>query len=359
MTEEIVFFVNGPARLLMSCVIANELYPDRTKHLILLEQYGYRYDALLPHTRRMFDRVYAFGVRAHRYSHMDQLLNTYLNPYSRVRRMLVPGQRLILFGLRSPAQKFMIRHSKRLGNPVEVYAESVSVNRYFAPRAPESTWRDLAGRVFTRAFEYQHDYDCFHVLDPNLYADSPNAGKLVRMFNLYGSPSFARYASLLTADLDLSAIATYDEVFLGQPLSDNATFLKPAEEEAMLREIIGDRRVLVLPHPGERLSPGNDKYRVVPNARVFRGGVPSELVLLKLRPTMTHTYYSTAGVNYAMMNAGSVNHFYPIHRSMHAMLRGFARSLPNMRVTDRYVVGDDPYRSPRQLVPLANAPDGD
>ena len=349
MSEEIVFFANGPARLLMSSVIADELFPDNRKQLILLRQFGYRYDELLPHVHGMFDQVHELHIQSAKYSHLDQLLNSYFNPFPHLRRIFHPGQRLILFGLRSPAQKFMIRMNKRLGNRIDVYAESVSVDRYFAARHKRPAWQAAGARLLSRAFDFQHDYDRFYVLDPSLYDESPHREKIAKMFNLFGSPSFRRYAALLTAHLDLSGLEGYDEVFLGQPLSNFASFLEPREEEEMLREIIADRKVLVLPHPNERLDAGRDKYRVLPNAQVFRGGVPSELVLLKLLPRRASTYYSTAGVNYAMMNPESRNSFYPIHRSMYEMLCRFRQSLPNMSVTDRYLVGDDPYLSPRSL----------
>jgi len=346
--EDVYFYVNGPSRLIQATVIAEELYAANRKHLILLHQYGYDYTSILPHVRHRYVSVHEHVVSNRKYSPLDQWMRTYLDPQLHLRRILKPQSRVILFGIRSPSQKFIVRQSRRLGNAIDVYAESLSVDRYFRSTAVEPVSKVLARRVFPRAFDFQHEYDTFHVMEPWLYRDSPHAGKLRRRFNMYGSASFDALASLLTRDVELQGLQDFDTVFLGQPLSNFESFLQPAEEEQILHEVIGEDRVLVLPHPNERLEPGEDKYRGLPNVRVFRSGVSSELLLSRLRPLKTVTYYSTAGVNYAAMNPESENLFFPIHRSMYELLDRLRMKLPNMHVSRKYLVGDDPYGSPRR-----------
>jgi hypothetical protein len=349
MTRDAYFFANGPARLLMSAVIANELYPEHRRHLILLHQYGYRYDALLPALRPEFDRVYHLTIRARHYSPLDQFVNCYCNPYPRLRRFFTRNADVVLFGIRSPVQKFIVRHNRRLGNRIEVFAESLAVDRYFAPAPPRARVREAIIQLFPRAFAFQHDYDRFHVPVPELYQHAPMSAKLHRMFNLYGSPSYRRYAERFTAGIDLEPLRDFTTIFLGQPLSNFEQLLAPAEEERMLAAILGDRRVLVLPHPNERLEPGRDKYRVLPRAVVFRSPVPSEMLLQVLRPATTVTYYSTAGVNYAMANDASTNYFYPIHRSHWRLLSALQSSISNLVVSDEHVIGEDPHVMPRRM----------
>ena len=48
MKKRVYFYVNGTPRLVQSCLIAIRNYPNIPKHLILLEQYGYNYDHVLP-----------------------------------------------------------------------------------------------------------------------------------------------------------------------------------------------------------------------------------------------------------------------------------------------------------------------
>ena len=340
--NDVVFYVNGPARLLMSCVIAEERFPGARVHLVLLDQFGYDYERLLPHVRGNFASVRRLRVRARSYSHLDQALNAYLNRYPELRGLFDTAGTLVLFGLRSPVQKYLIRQAKRRGMTVEIFAESIATDRYFVPGPPDGPLKGPLRHTLARAFAYQHDYDRFHMLNPDIYADSPHRPKLVQMFDLYGSDSFRRHAGLMTRDLALDDLTGYDTVFLGQPLSDFDDFVEPEEEEQMLREILGDRRVLVLPHPNERLEDGRGKYRVLPNARVCRPGIPSELLLLAIRPERTITYSSTAGVNYAMMNRASENSFYPIFRARLDMLLRYRQSLPNLTVSARYATQEDP-----------------
>ena len=351
MKEDVYFYVNGPARLLQASVIAEELYPAHRKHLILLHQFGYSYDALLPHVQHLFSRTFDVRIGLDKYSAIDQVLRTYVYRDRALMDFFQPGSHVILFGIRSPTQKLIIRHNKRIGNTVDIYAESLSVNRYFVEPPPAPWWRTLIRHALSRAFLYQHDYDTFFVIEPSLYDGSPNRHKLRAMFDLYGSPSFERYAGLLTQGVDTGGLDDYEMVFVGQPLSNGEKYLEPAEEEHLLGEIVGDRRALIFPHPREKLSPGQDKYRALRHSRVLRSGVPSELLLLRLRPAVTATYYSTAALNYAMMNRRSMNFFYPIHRSVFQMLTEFRRALPNIVVSDAYLIGEDPYASPRRLAP--------
>jgi len=343
--EAVYFYANGLPRLLLSCVLGSELFADRPRHLVLLHQYGYRYDALLPFVRREFDRVYHLRLRARRYSHLDQLLNAYFNPYPRLRRFFAPGGRLALFGLRSPAQKFLVRHNRQLGNGVDVFAESLAVHRYFAPPPRSPLRRALAG-LLPRAFEIQHDYERFFVYEPEIYGDTPHAPRLRRMLDLIGAPSFPRYARHLLGDHEPRRFGDVDVVLLGQPLSNFDGALAPDAEERLLREMIGDARALVLPHPNERLADGVGKYRVLPNARVAPPGGLSEAWLHALRPRRTMTYFSTASLHYARWNRDSVNQFFPLYRSQHDLLVRLREKLPNLEVSDRFVVADHPFGPP-------------
>jgi hypothetical protein len=347
-SENVYFYVNGVARLLMSCVIAQEVYPKHRKYLVLLHQYGYTYDSLLPHVRDQFAGIYDLRGGAARYSHADQFLNTYFNRYSGLREFFQPRSDVIVFGIRSPQQKFVVRHNKAIGNVVKVYAESLATDRYFSPRKGESKLRWAARKVFSRAFDYQHDYDAFYVVNREMYRESPWYPKIQTMLNLYDTPTFALYAKLLTEHVDLSAVSDYDTVFFGQPLSNFDGTVDRTSEEAMLQKIVGDRRVLVLPHPNEQLDGGN-KYDVLPNARIFRNnGAPNDLLLMRLRPKYTITYSSTIGLNYATMNTQSTNYFYPLHRSRVDLLQRYKRFIPNIEVNTDLVIGDDPY-APRSL----------
>lgn len=341
--QHVVFFANGPARLLMSCVIGDERYADTPKSLILLDQFGYKYDNLLPHVRANFERILFVRQRAARYSHFDQFWNTYFNRYPELEAALRPGGTLVQFGLRSPIQKHLLRRAKNMGSRVEIYAEGVAIDRYFQPSQGDGLARAALRRTFRRAFDHQHDYDVFYMLNPDLFADSPHRAKLARMFDLYGSDSFRRYSAHMTKDIDMSEIRDYDTVLLGQPL---APLGEPEEvrqqEERMLLEIVGDRRVLVLPHPVEREHGGLEKYRVLPNAKVFAAGVPSELLILGLRPSTTFTYASNAAINYAMMNPSSENFFFPLYRSRLSMLRALQKSLPNIVISEDYATNDYP-----------------
>ena len=253
MSREVFFYVNGMSRLLMSCVIGDELYPDDRKHLILLHQHPHgSYDALLRHVQQSFVRVHHLHIARWRYSHRDQFFNTYFNRYRELRRLFRPGSEVILFGIRTPVQKFIVRYNRALGNTVKVYAGSLFSDRYFVRR--EDKWlRRIVRRLFARAFDYQHDYDVFYVFDKDVHRDSPWHAKLENMFNLYGSLSFRKYAGMATSDIDLHEISGYDTVFFGQPLSNPAGLLRRDEEEAMLHAIIGERRILILPHPNEIL----------------------------------------------------------------------------------------------------------
>lgn len=341
--QHVVFYANGPARLLMACVIGDEMFPDARKSIIMLHQYGYNYDKLLPYVQDRFEQVFVVRERAKRYSHLDQFRNTYFNRYRALDAALRPGSTLVQFGLRSPIQKHLSRRANRLGARVEIYAEGVAVERYFRSYEGDGLVRGTFRRMFPRAFDHQHDYDVFYMLNPDVYANSPHRPKLAAMFDLYGSDSFHRYAAILTKDIDLSEVEGYDTVLLGQPLGqmegqDNVR----AQEERMLLEIIGDRRVLVLPHPIERTQGGLDKYRVLPGAKVLSTGVPSELLLLGLRPSVTITYASNAAINYAIMNHNSTNYFYPVYRSRYDILLKHQQSLPNMIVNGDYAQHDYP-----------------
>lgn len=332
----VFFYVNGLARLVMACAIADEYYAGHRKHLILLHQHGYDYDAILPQVRHLFASVLEFHVANARYSHRYQFLNTYFKPYRSLSEYFTPQSDVVLFDISSPVQKFVVRHNKQLGNRILVFAESLAVDRCFSLPAKHEYLRRLACHLFPRAFAYQHDYDVFYVHVPTMCQDIPYATKLKPIAGLYQSESFSRYASLFTAHLPLDELRTYERVFFGQALSNFHSFFSRAEEEEMLQKIIGEERTLILPHPNERLGVDN-KYSNLKNARLLRSGIPNELLLMRLRPKVTATYHSTIGINYAIMAPDSVNHFYPINNPQLAQLKQYARHLDNIRIDSRFV----------------------
>ncbi len=343
--QEVVFYVNGPARLLMACVIADERYPSHRKHLILLNQFGYNYDALLPHVEHKFATIHLHTESAAKYFHLDQLLGVYVRSFKQLRACCKPGREAVLFGIRSPAQKTIIRESKRLGNRVVIYAESLAVDRYFRPRTKDSPLRALGRRLLARAFDYQHDYDVFYVHNRQMYQGTPHAHKIHQMFDLFRSNSFARYSDLLLRDVDLRDAMEFDTVFFGQPLSNFDGLISHTEEVEILRQLIADRRVLVLPHPNEKLGHG-DKYAGLPRVKVLRTGLPNDLLALRLRPRVTMTYSSTIGLNYAVANPDSMNYFYPIHKSLARTVRECAAALPNVVVSEEFVREEHSIRRP-------------
>ncbi len=332
----VFFYVNGVPRLIMACAIADEYYPNCRKYLILLHQFGYEYDAVLPAVRDKFVAILDLRIGTRKYSDVYQFVNTYLNPYLSLRRFFTGKSEVVLFDISSPVQKFIVRHNKALGNAVKVYAESLAIDRIFAPSKRNGLLPRIGRRLFARAFAYQHDYDVLHVHIKGIYEDSPHIGKLKPITDLYRSESFAHYARLLTAHLPMDELVDYDTIFFGQPLSNFDDIMSRDDEERMLHDILGERKTLILPHPNEILGEDN-KYTRFKHARVFRSGIPNELLLLRLRPKVTMTYFSTIGINYAVANAESMNYFYPIDAPRLQMLQRYARHLPNITVDQRFV----------------------
>ena len=239
MKENVFFFANGMPRLLMSSVIAETVYEKQKKYLILLDQFGYDYDTLLPSVAPLFDDIFRLKISAKGYSHADQFFSVYFKRYAGLRNFFKPNSDLVLFGFRSPPQKFMIRQNLRLGNSVQVYAEGLAVDRYFTPHDDTNLLRRWGRRIFPGAFDFQHNYEKFHLFNKEIYKHSPWYPKLETMFNLYGSPAFSKYAALLTDDLCLDDISGYDTVFFGQPLSNFDDIMSREEEEGMLTRIDG------------------------------------------------------------------------------------------------------------------------
>jgi len=331
----VYFYVNGVPRLVMACAIADEFYPGEKKKLILLQQHGYNYDEILPKIRDRFEDVLRFHQPTRKYSDWQQIRQVYFESYPELETYFQPGSEVVLFGIGSPVQKFILRLNQRLGNRVQVYAESLAVDRYFVPSKRNKLIHRFGRLVLPRAFAYQHDYEAFHVMAPEIYAATPYAGKLKPIAPLYRSASFARYAAMLTANVPVGDLADYDTVMFGQPLSNFDNIISRETEEGMLREMLGEQRVLILPHPNEILGPDN-KYGCLKHARVFRSGVPNELLLMKLRPKTTYTYFSTVGINYAVSNPDSQNHFFPIDETRLKMVQRYAAHLPNVRVDPRF-----------------------
>ena len=334
--KNVFFYANGVPRLVMACAIADEYYPNCRKYLILLYQHGYNYDAVLPAVRDKFTAVLDLRLPTRKYSDVHHFLNTYFNPYLSLRRFFTCDSEVVLFQLSTPVQKFIIRHNKALGNVVKIYAESLSIDRCFAPSKRTGLMARMGRRLFPRAFAFQHDYDILYVHIKGIYKDSPHAEKLEPISALYQSESFGRYAKVMTTHLPMDELADYDTVFFGQPLSNFDNVMSREEEERMLQEILGERKTLILPHPNEILD-GDNKYTRFKNARVFRSGIPNELLLMRLRPRVTMTYFSTIGINYAVTNAGSMNYFYPTDSARLRMLQKYAQHLPNITVSERFV----------------------
>lgn len=333
MVGHVVFYANGPARLMRSCIIADAFYPNAERTLILLRQFGYDYDAILPRVRDEFSEIIELRQAARRYSHVDQFIGTYLSRFPQLRPAFRPDAHAVVFGFRSPVQKRIVREMKALGATVDIYAESIMMDRYLFPRKEHAAKRALR-RLLADAFDYQHDYDRFFVRTPEIYAGSPWRDKLVEMPPLLALPSAARYADLLLDGLDLDELRRYDRVYFGQPISELFDDYSQADEEAMLRRMLGDEPVLVLPHPQERLG-GENKYAALPGARVLPAGLPNDLICIRLKPTTTLTFASTIAIDYALANPGSVNLFHPLDRASRALLERFAPHVPNMRIADR------------------------
>jgi hypothetical protein len=333
---EVFFYVNGSPRLLLAALAAGEVYEGRPCSLILLEQYGYDYSVLLPYVEARFDRVLRLPVSTQRYSHFDQFWRTYFARNSSLRDFFHPNSEVVLFGLRSPIEKFIVRHNKALGNHVSVYAGSLDIERYFSGHAGDSLLRSGLRRLAAQAFDYQHDYDEFFVLDPELYRGSAAEGRLRHLPDLYRSSTMQRLGNRIVADLGLDEVGTVNEVFFGQPLSNGSGVLSSQAEESLLTEILGDRPVLVLPHPNEVLV-GDGKYAVLPKARVLRSGLPNELLLAALQPRRASTYSSTIAITYALMNREAEVHCYPVTTAQLSLLDRYRKSLPHVVMHEEYV----------------------
>lgn len=336
--DHVTFYVNGPARLLKACIIADAFFPDTPTSLILLDQFGYDYNRLLPHVRQKFERIAFFQANERSYTHFGQFLGTYIRRYQELQSHFAPNGHVVLFGLRSPIQKFIIRCNRKLGNSIDIYAESIMVDRYFDGRfRRDNPVKRYLRRWLSEAFDYQHEYDRFFVHVPELYADAPQSTKIRKMPSLFRLASAQKYLDLLLRDVDLEGLEKFDTVLIGQPLSNFDGFVSPQAEEDILRRIVGDRRVLVLPHPNERLDQHN-KYAVLPQARVMARGAPNDLICQHLRPTTTITYASTMGIEYALSNPESANLFYPVLPPSLDLLKRYREHVPNMVVSDDCVI---------------------
>ena len=91
----------------------------------------------------------------------------------------------------------------------------------------------------------------------------------------------------------------FDTWFFGQPLSNFDGLVSEEKEISMLRQILADQKVLVLPHPNEILGKKN-KYSSLVNVEVLKSKVPNDLLLGKIKPTKTITYGSTISLTYAL-----------------------------------------------------------
>lgn len=333
--KDVYFYVNGLPRLIMACAIADEYYPNHRKHLILLHQHGYNYSSVLPHVQDKFTEVFHVSQSVSKYSIWQRFFHVYLNPHLKLRRFFAPDSEVVLFHICTPIQKFIIRYNRSLGSRITVYAESFAVNRCFFPPEDGRIIARAARAVFPRVFDFQHDYDAFYVMAKQIYADTPYIRKLKSIEGLYKSRAFLYYSELLTSHIQLADLAGYDTVFFGQPLSNFDDVMSEREEIDILRFILKDRKVLIFPHPNEVLKEEN-KYSEFKNAKVFRSGVPNELLLLLIRPKYTITYFSSIGINYAAMNPDSENCFYPTDKSKLNTLKKYAQYLPNIKVKENF-----------------------
>lgn len=328
--ETILFYVNGPARLLMAAIIKDEFYPEAQATLVLLDQYKYKYDQLLPFVEKQFDQIVVLKIPVPKNTIFTDFSFTYLQRHRNLQNLVDQSDRTILFDLRSPVQKTLARYSVAAGHPVDVYAESIAVSRTLDQPLRDRIDIGLYRRLFPKAYGIPHVYDRFFVHVPEAFSGSPWASKIERMTPLLTLPAGQKYVDLILRDVDLSLYQGFDTVFFGQPLSNFDGMMSQAEEEALLLKILGDRRVLILPHPGEQLGE-NNKYRVL-NALVMPQGLPNTLIIEKLRPKTTLTYSSTIGLEYAVIHPETSSQFYPVTAPSLALLHRYQPHVPGMKV---------------------------
>lgn len=340
----VCFFANGAPRLVLAAALAGEEYRNHTKHLILLNQYGYCYDDVLPRVRSQFDRISEIALTQTHYSHQSQFYQTYLKSYRDVNKLISPGDNLVMFGIRSPLQKQLLKQIKRYGGEVDIYAESLAIERYFTPKSDDNIVVRLLRRLFAQAFSYQHDYDRFFVYFPDRYKASPEYEKLREMPDIFSKGEFMRLAKDFfseSAGLE-QQLDSFDSCFFGQPLSNFDGLISKQVEVSMLRKILNDRKVLVLPHPNEVLGVDN-KYSHLPNAKLLECDIPNDFILTQWRPARTFTYGSTIGLTYALHNPDSKNFFYPVFESQYHELNSYKQYLSNIEVSNEFIVRKKQY----------------
>lgn len=339
----VCFFVNGPPRLVLATALAGDDYRDYEKHLILLNQFGYRYDHILPHVGNLFDRVSEISLPQKRYSHISHFYQTYLKSYKAVDKLIHPGDNLVMFGIRSPMQKHLLKRVKSHGGEVSIYAESLAIERYFSAK-DDNPLVGLLRRIFSSAFSYQHDYDRFFVYFPERYSASPWFDKLREMPDIYQKSEFKRLSRefLRRSPEVLQSLGSSDCCFFGQPLSNFDGLMELENEVSMLKKIMGNKKALVLPHPNEVLGEG-DKYSHLSNLDVINCDIPNDFILTKWRPSRTYTYGSTIGLTYALHNPDSKNYFYPVFNSQFLELSKYKQFLNNIEVSSEFVFRPDQY----------------
>jgi len=337
-TGHVLFFINGPARLLMATILRDEFFPNQRATAVLLDQFNYSYDAQSSDVASAFDDVIYLTVPVKRNTVMSDLYLTYLWRNRYLRQLARSADTLVLFDIRSPIQKKLARYSKAAGNAVDIFAESIAVTRTLDPRQSESVPRRVFRQCFKAALKTPHIYDRFFVHIPGVFEGSEHSDKLLKLPPLLQLPTGRDCVERLLDGIDLGPYTGFDTVFFGQPLSNGDGLISRKEEEKLLLEMIGDQHVLVMPHPNEVL--GNDnKYNVLPNAKLLPLGHPNILVLEKIRPQKTITYSSTLAIEYAILHPETRSDFYPVTERMLKMLGRYEPHFSKMNVHRTFVQG--------------------
>lgn len=334
--NSVLFYINGPARLLMAAIIRKEFFADQKATAVLLDQFNYSYDALLNDVSDSFDEVIHLKVPVRKNTVGSDIYLTHFWRNRYLRTLAGDADTLVLFDIRSPIQKKLARYSKSAGNGVDIYAESIAVTRTLDPRPAEKLPRRVFRQCFSDALEIPHVYDRFFVHVPGIFDGSEHSAKIRQLPPLLRLPAGQNIVERLLSGTDLEPFADFDTVFFGQPLSNGDGLISREEEESILVDMIGDQRVLIMPHPNEVLQKDN-KYNALPNARLLPPGYPNALVLEQIRPRKTITYSSTLAIEYAILHPETHSEFYPVTGRMFDMLNRYEPHFPTMTVHRTFV----------------------
>lgn len=331
-----LFYINGPARLLMAAIIRKEFFPDQKATAVLLDQFNYTYDALLNDVGNLFDEVHHLTVPVKKNTVVSDIYLTYFWRNRYLRQLARSADTLVLFDIRSPIQKKLARYGKSVGKSVEIFAESIAVTRTLDPRPSESLPRRAFRQGFKDAMKIPHVYDRFFVHVPSIFENSEHRGKIRQLPPLLRLPAGQKVVEKLLSETNLEPFADFDTVFFGQPLSNGDSLISHEEEQRILVDIIGDQRALIMPHPNEVLHKKN-KYDILPNAQLLPPGCPNALVLEKIRPRKTITYSSTLAIEYAILHPDTHSDFYPVTEQSLNLLERYEPHFSKMNVHTNFV----------------------